>query len=223
MYVRMKIAASALSWNSLSIALRACAFRRRCRGAGDLVGLAMLIGGLLLTGCEKPKQNVNTVHDTAVQSYAQKQPAASTQPAEAVAAAPRPGRPVASVNEVPIDRAVFIQTLLDARGLSLLQQIIWREVAQQESRRLGLAVTADDVDHEYDLTLQAAQYDGKDVERLTPARREQLIEEWTRSRGVAPAGIEHCHGQAGSSEEDCRGAGEDRRRHAGEGVQAGSR
>jgi parvulin-like peptidyl-prolyl isomerase len=140
---------------------------------------------LLLAGCGQPKQNVNTVHDTVVQTYGQKQPAASTQPAEAAAAAPRLGRPIALVNDAPIDRAMFIQTLLEARGLSLLQQMVWREVALQETRRLGLTVTADDIDHEYDLTLQAAQYDGKDVEKLTPARREQLIDEWTRTRGVA--------------------------------------
>jgi foldase protein PrsA len=37
---------------------------------------------------------------------------------------------------------------------------------------------------EYDLTLQADRFDGKDPDKLTPARREELIENWLRTRTV---------------------------------------
>jgi parvulin-like peptidyl-prolyl isomerase len=85
---------------------------------------------------------------------------------------------------VPIERATLVQLLMEGRGLSLLQQLVLQETARQEAQRLGFAVVPEDVDREYDLTLQAARFDGKDIEKLTPARREQLIDEWTRSRGV---------------------------------------
>ena len=146
--------------------------------------LGLVLAALVLPSCHEPNQKVTSVHETVAAGYEQKQPAA-TQPAEAANGPARPGRPVAFVNDVPIERTVLIQLLIEGRGLDLLQQIVLREAARQETHRLGITVTADDIDHEYDLTLQAAQFDGKDVEKLTPARREQLIEEWTRSRGVA--------------------------------------
>ncbi|HVP10818.1 MAG TPA: peptidyl-prolyl cis-trans isomerase [Phycisphaerae bacterium] len=156
---------------------------RHHRGVG-IGGAAAVLAALLVTGCERPNQSATTVHDTVVQNYEHNRPAAASQPAEAANGAARAGRPIAFVNDVPIERAMFIQLLMEGRGLSLLQQLFLREAARQETQRLGLTVTAEDIDHEYDLTLQAAQYDGKDVEKLTPARREQLIDDWTRTRGV---------------------------------------
>ncbi len=98
---------------------------------------------------------------------------------------PAQDRPaVAAVNGVSIDHEAFVTMLIESRGLPLLQQLIMREVALQEAKRRGFAVSPEDVDREYDLTLQAAHFNGKDIENLTPARREQLIEEWTASRGV---------------------------------------
>ncbi|MBN2563230.1 MAG: peptidyl-prolyl cis-trans isomerase [Phycisphaerae bacterium] len=93
-------------------------------------------------------------------------------------------RPIACVNGVPIDRRTFIKLLTESRGLPLLQQVVVREVVRQEAERLGLTVTPADIDREYDLTLQAARFNGGEPEKLTPARREQLIEEWTQARGV---------------------------------------
>lgn len=146
-----------------------------------LLGAINIIGG---GGCEQPSQNATTVRDTAIQGYEQKHLAPASQSAEAPKEQPPTGRPIAFVNDAPIDRAVLVQLLLEGRGLNLLQQMMLREAARQEAGRQGLAATPEDVNHEYDLTLQAARYDGKDVEKLTPARRDQLIEEWTRSRGV---------------------------------------
>jgi parvulin-like peptidyl-prolyl isomerase len=91
---------------------------------------------------------------------------------------------VAWVNDVPIERRALSRLLWESRGLALLQQLVLRDVARQEAERLELSITPEDVDREYDLTLQADRFDGDDPENLTPTRREQLIDEWTRTRGV---------------------------------------
>ncbi len=96
-----------------------------------------------------------------------------------------PGHPIAIVNGRSIERKALLRTLVAARGLPMLQQMILRELAKEESERLGKDVSQESIDHEYDITLQAARFNGKDIEALTPARREQLLEEWTRTRGVA--------------------------------------
>ena len=94
------------------------------------------------------------------------------------------GEAIALVNGIPVDRRAFNRLLIESRGLPLLQQLVLRETARQEAQRRGLAITPADIDQEYDQTLQASRFNGKDPEKLTPARREQLIEEWTQGRGV---------------------------------------
>lgn len=148
------------------------------------MALLVLPAAILSIGCEQPTTSPATVHGSVAQEYSQHAQAPTTLPAENTAKAARPSKPIALVNEVPIERTALIQMLLEGRGLNLLRQMILEEVARQEAERQGLSASPADTDHEYDLTLQAARYDGKDVENLTPARREQLIEEWTRSRGV---------------------------------------
>ena len=93
-------------------------------------------------------------------------------------------RALATVNGRPIERSELVGLLIRGRGLPLLQQIILRDLARQEAERLGRRLSSAEIDHEYDLTLQGARFDGKDVKALTPVRREQLIDEWTRNRGV---------------------------------------
>lgn len=94
------------------------------------------------------------------------------------------GPPIATVNDLPVSRQNLIRLLVEGRGLALLQQMLLREVARQEADRLGLEVTKADIDHEYDMTLRGERYNGKDVEALTPARRKQLIDQWTQTRGI---------------------------------------
>lgn len=104
------------------------------------------------------------------------QPAAPTRPA---------GRPIATLNDKPIGRSEFVRMLIDAHGLQLMQLVLVREAARQEASKQGIAITPADIEREYDITAHAEHLNGKDVEALTPARREQIIEEWTRSRGVS--------------------------------------
>ena len=95
------------------------------------------------------------------------------------------GRPIALINDHPIGQREFLRRLIDARGLPLLQQMLLCEIARQEAEQSGVDVTERDINREYDITLQGARFNGKHIEALTPARREQLIEEWTRTRGIA--------------------------------------
>ncbi len=98
---------------------------------------------------------------------------------------PRPGRAIAYINDAPISQAEFLRLLLDSRGLPVLQQVLVREAARQEAARRSISVTQADIDHEFDLALRGDRFNGKDVESLTPSRRDQLIEDWTRTRGVS--------------------------------------
>lgn len=113
-----------------------------------------------------------------------REPAAASAPT-ADSAEPVTGGPaVALVNGRPIALRELVRVLLDGRGLAVLQRMVQLEAARQEGERLGLSVSAADVEREYDLALRGERFNGKDVEALTPARREQLIDEWTVSRGV---------------------------------------
>jgi parvulin-like peptidyl-prolyl isomerase len=164
-----------------------------------IIAHSIAAAGLATGACHRPSQ---TETPTVSRRLAQRHdPADATAPDEGRASAKEGDNPkseirnpqqsppsnspaVAIVNDVPIGRRAFIRQLTESRGLPLLQQLILREAVRQEARRRGLTVTDEDVDHEYDLTLQAARFDGDDPEKLTPARREQLIGEWTQTRGV---------------------------------------
>jgi len=142
----------------------------------------MVIAALIFSlqaGCEQPRQSGASVRDQLTLGPSASVP--STQPA--VAKTP-PGRPIAMVNGAAIERKELIDLLLKSHGLGLLQQLILRELAVQEARRVGATVSEADVLAEYEATLQAEHLDGKDPEKLTPTRRDQMIEDWTRSRGV---------------------------------------
>lgn len=94
------------------------------------------------------------------------------------------GPAVALVNGRPIGLRELVRILLDGRGIGVLQRMVQLEAVRQEGERLGLSVLEEDVQREYELALRADRFNGKDVEALTPARKDQLIDEWTRTRGV---------------------------------------
>jgi len=97
------------------------------------------------------------------------------------------GRLVATVNGQPIEHAELADLLIRAKGVGILQQLILSKAVEQEADRRGISAGEADVQREYDLAIEAEHFNGKDVEHLTPARREQIIEDWTRSRGVSRA------------------------------------
>lgn len=169
-------------------------FRVAAKRGGEAVFAVLLMAALC--ACQNTERSAPTsVRDGLTQGgrTGESRPMAdpSTLPAGSpiAAAGPTAGateadEPIAMVNGAAIDRRAFIRLLIESRGLSLLQQIVLREAARQEAQRQGFVVSPLDIDREYDLTLQAARFNGRDPEKLTPARREQLIEEWTQSRGV---------------------------------------
>jgi foldase protein PrsA len=140
---------------------------------------ALLSVGLLVAGCEFGSEPASSVRDELAARPKSEAPATNEQPAKPT------GPAVAVVNDRPISRREWLDLLIEARGLPELQQLILLEVARQEAQRSGLKVSSSDVDKEYDLTLQASRFNGKDHGALTPARREQLIAEWTTSRGIS--------------------------------------
>ncbi len=147
--------------------------------------IGFVLVALVICGCSKPDRAPSaSVREKLAQGPTTMPQIPTTQAHGRPETSGTSGRPVAWVNDVPIDKAALGRLLWESRGLALLQQLVLRDVARQEAERLGLEVTPGDIEREYDLTLQAARFNGIEPDKLTPVRREQLIDEWTRSRGV---------------------------------------
>lgn len=153
--------------------------------------IAVLIGMLvLMAGCERRNSNAHSVREELLASESKSfspasQPDAAQDSSPSVQTSVRSGDPVAMVNGSPIDRGELMKILMESRGLTTMQQLVLCEVSRQEARRQGIVVKPSDIDREYELTLQADQFDGKDPDKLTPARREELIANWLRTRDVS--------------------------------------
>lgn len=91
---------------------------------------------------------------------------------------------IAIVNGRPIDSRSFIKTLVDARGLMLLQQLIFLEAVRTEADRRGMSVSDADVEREYDLALNDADTNSAGEDKLSEAQRDLLIDEWSKRNGV---------------------------------------
>ena len=161
-------------------------FLRRAGVAAAAAGLVVLLACNVSPRTEAPsvRDHLAQADDGVAQPGAGAAVPGEGRPAAEQAKPARSNDPIAIVNDVPLDRRAFVQLLTESRGLLLLQQIVLREIARQEAERRGLTAAQADIDREYDLTLQADRFDGREPEKLTPARREQLIEEWTQTRGV---------------------------------------
>lgn len=146
-----------------------------------LTGICLTV--LMVVGCERTRSNAVSVRDQLAQPPSS--PTTEQNAATPPVTRSTSGRPLASINGEPIDRAEFTAKLMEARGLAFLQQEVLLRLARQETARLGLSVSQTDFDREYDLTLQADRFNGKDPDPLTPPRKEQLVEDWTRSRGIS--------------------------------------
>lgn len=158
------------------------------------VAMAVMLMAQGLTGCaengDSPRDSSKpqSVTDHMVEEQLAAKQQTTSAPAEPAEPPKRPvGRAIATINGEPVGRNEFVEMLIDAHGLQLLQLVLLREAARQEADRLNLAVGEADIFREYDITAHAEHLNGKDVEALTPVRREQIVEEWTRSRGVSRA------------------------------------
>lgn len=93
------------------------------------------------------------------------------------------GAPIAKVNGIEIDRREFVRRLLESHGLALLQRWMMRDLARQESERLGIKWARSDVEAEYDLTLREGLSQAKDAAEWTSERRDRFMDELIRLRG----------------------------------------
>lgn len=95
------------------------------------------------------------------------------------------GDAVAIVNGRPISEREMVNTLMEAHGLSIMQQLIVLELAKAETRRLKLTVTDADVQQEFDRALAriAPPVDAKG-QALTDAEKQQALEALLRERGL---------------------------------------
>jgi parvulin-like peptidyl-prolyl isomerase len=69
------------------------------------------------------------------------------------AARAQDGDAVVIVNGQPIGKKQMVDLLMEARGLEIMQQLIVLELAKEETRRLKIRVTSEDVQREYDRAL----------------------------------------------------------------------
>lgn len=157
-----------------------------------IVGLSIFLS--MLSACETGGSSASSVRDRMAAGDGPSTPgsddaAESTGTSKvdrpAAESSSTPSRPVAVVNGEEIARRDLITLLIETRGLLQLQQLVLARLAEQEARRLNLTITPADIEHEYELTLEADRFNGKDKDKLTPARKEQLIADWLRTRGIS--------------------------------------
>jgi foldase protein PrsA len=96
------------------------------------------------------------------------------------------GNAVAFVNGVPLRRDKLVDVLLEAHGLSVMQQLVMLELAQQHTRRLGLTVTPADVQAEFTQSLAriAPEADPRSP-GLGEAEREQALDVLLAQKGIS--------------------------------------
>ncbi len=104
------------------------------------------------------------------------------------AAVAQDGNAIALVNGQPLSRQEFIDILIEARGVEVLQQMIVLQVAKQEARRLGLKVTQHDIDVEYQRSLDSiAAEAGMDIDEATEQNKRRALEQVLAERGLSMA------------------------------------
>jgi foldase protein PrsA len=69
------------------------------------------------------------------------------------AARAQDGDAIVIVNGRPITRQAMLEKLLEAHGLQMMQQLVVLELAREETARLKLRVSPDDIDHEFQRAL----------------------------------------------------------------------
>ncbi len=103
-------------------------------------------------------------------------------------AAAQDGDAVAIVNGKPIPRKEVRDLVMEAHGLSAMQQLIVLELARQECRRRGLRVTQAEIDAEFrDSLNRIAPEKGADGVTLAPDQRQQALEIVLEQKAVSMA------------------------------------
>lgn len=104
----------------------------------------------------------------------------------AAAAWGQDGDAIATVNGRGIPRARLVDILIEGHGLSVLQQLIVLELAKQESAKLNLTVTAQDIDAEFRRAVDSiAPKTTEAGEPLDDAARLQALEYLLAQKGLS--------------------------------------
>ncbi len=93
------------------------------------------------------------------------------------------GTPIATVDSGDIEYRSFVDGLLRAHGVPFLRRWMMRDLARNDARRLGIAVSRSDVEAEYDRTIRAGIAGASSAAGWTTAQRERFVGELIRLRG----------------------------------------
>lgn len=91
--------------------------------------------------------------------------------------------PIATVDSEEIEYRAFVDGLLRAHGVAFLRRWMMRDLARNDARRLGIAVSRADVEAEYDRTIRAGIAGASGAAGWTTAQRERFVGELIRLRG----------------------------------------
>ncbi len=95
------------------------------------------------------------------------------------------GDAIAIVNGQPISRQRLVNVLMESHGLQVMQQLIVLELAKEETRRLKLKVTDEDVEREFQSALQKIAPDSDaQGQLLNTAERQRALEMLLRQKGL---------------------------------------
>jgi parvulin-like peptidyl-prolyl isomerase len=98
------------------------------------------------------------------------------------------GDAVAIINGQPLSKTKLVDVLIESHGLSVLQQLILADLARQHAARLGLRITAADVDREFDDALdRIARESGMAGNLATRDNKLKALNSVLESRGVSMA------------------------------------
>ncbi|MEM6314066.1 MAG: peptidyl-prolyl cis-trans isomerase [Planctomycetota bacterium] len=92
--------------------------------------------------------------------------------------------PIASVGKASVDRAAYVDTLIEAHGLNLLMNMLVMEMAEQQAIDAGTRVTEQEIAAERTQTLMLMFEQG---EELTEEQRESLLQQYLEREGASAA------------------------------------
>lgn len=99
----------------------------------------------------------------------------------------RDGDAIATVNGRSITRRAVVKLAMDARGLAAMQQLIVLQLSRQETKRLGITVTAADIEAE-NVNAASKIVDAAQVaDTLNTADKQRLLEQLLDKKGLSMA------------------------------------
>lgn len=165
---------------------------RRIQMVVDLlvgVYLAWAIAGCTMTEGTTSGRSVGDVWEEPTSPPAQQSPDLADRTAMGTAGTAKeaPPTPIATVNGKPINRAAMMDLLIRTRGLSVLEELVARDLARQAAEAEGVSITPADIQAEYDRSLAQISSPVPTTTQplLAKEARETLLSEILRRRGLS--------------------------------------